>query len=63
MNDLTKEEKIENLKLGQSLILVEPKGNRYEIGIGDKLGFNSWVISQKELNKLAELIEKFRDDL
>jgi hypothetical protein len=43
--------------------LVEPKGNGYFVGIGDKLGFHSWVITQKELNKLADLTDKLRDDL
>jgi hypothetical protein len=32
-------------------------------GIGDKNNFNSWVINQKELNKLASLTDKYRDDL
>ena len=57
------EKKIENLKTGESLILVEPKGNGYFVGIGDKLGFHSWVITQKVLNKLADLTDKLRDDL
>jgi hypothetical protein len=57
------EKKIENLKTGQSLILVEPKGDGYFVGIGDKIGFQSWVITQKELNKLADLTDKLRDDL
>lgn len=57
------EKKIEELKAGESLILVEPKGDNYFVGIGDKLGFHSWVITQKELNKLADLTDKLRDDL
>lgn len=57
------EKKIENLKSGESLILVEPKGDNYFVGIGDKIAFHSWVITQKELNKLADLTDKLRDDL
>jgi len=57
------EKKIEELKTGESLIIVEPKGDNYFVGIGDKLGFHSWVITQKELNKLADLTDKLRDDL
>ncbi len=57
------EKKLEELKKGESLVIVEPKGNGYFVGIGEKNVFNYWAISQKELNKLAELTDKYRDDL
>jgi galactose-1-phosphate uridylyltransferase len=57
------EKKLEELKKGESLVIVEPKGNGYFVGIGEKSVFNFWAISQKELNKLADLTDKYRDDL
>ena len=57
------EKKLDELKSGETLVVVVPKQDNYTVGIGDKNNFNSWVINQKELNKLASLTDKFRDDL
>jgi hypothetical protein len=57
------EKKLEELKSGETLVVVVPKHDNYTVGIGDKNNFNSWVINQKELNRLASLTDKYRDDL
>lgn len=64
MNDyIDIEKKLEDLKPRETLVIVIPKNDNYTVGIGDKNNFNSWVINQKELNKLASLTDKYRDDL
>lgn len=64
MNDyIDIEKKLEELKPRETLVIVIPKQDNYTVGIGDKNNFNSWVINQKELNKLASLTDKYRDDL
>ena len=60
MDDTTIETELDNLKDGESLVVVTPINGGYFLGIGTKTVSNNWAITQAELDQLADLTAKYR---